>query len=50
MTLHYGRPDLAWRPITDIPPLRIALCWPLDGASRPVTDFADVVRHLAADS
>ncbi|SFN32273.1 regulatory helix-turn-helix protein, lysR family [Actinomadura madurae] len=27
-----------------------ALCWPLDGASRPVTDFAGVVRHLAADS
>ncbi|MEO3828812.1 LysR family transcriptional regulator [Actinomadura sp. B10D3] len=49
MTLHYGRPDLAWRPITDIPPLRIALCWSLDGAARPVTDFAEVVRHLAAD-
>ncbi|MFF0771711.1 LysR family transcriptional regulator [Nonomuraea wenchangensis] len=44
---HYGRPDLAWRPVHDIAPLRIALCWPLSRTDQPVAAFGAVVRRLA---
>ncbi|WP_433334343.1 LysR family transcriptional regulator [Spirillospora sp. CA-294931] len=47
MTLHYGRPDLAWIPVTDIPPLRIALCGPIGEANRAAGGFAAVVREMA---
>ncbi len=49
MTSHYTRPDLAWRPIPDIPPLRIALCRPLTAVNDLAADFAALVRHLSQD-
>jgi DNA-binding transcriptional LysR family regulator len=48
MTEYYGRPDLAWIPITDIDPLRIALAWRERDSSPLVAAFAAVVRDLAA--
>lgn len=47
MARYYARPDLAWVPITDVEPLRVALAWP-EAARTPVVDrFAEVVRELA---
>jgi DNA-binding transcriptional LysR family regulator len=48
MTEFYARPDLAWIPITDIDPLRIALAWRERDISPLVAAFAAVVRELAA--
>ena len=46
MAEYYRHPDLAWRPIRDIEPLRIALAWAPDAA--PLVDaFVRVVRDLA---
>jgi DNA-binding transcriptional LysR family regulator len=45
MTEYYARPDLVWRPITDIDPLRIALGW--REPQPAVLAFADIVRELA---
>ncbi|WP_309114202.1 LysR family substrate-binding domain-containing protein [Saccharothrix sp.] len=47
MAAYYARPDLAWRPITDIPPLRIALARPVTCTNPLVTAFTEVVRELA---
>lgn len=44
---HYSRPDLAWRPIFDVSPLRIALCWPVGTTNPLVAGFAEVVRRLS---
>lgn len=47
MARYYARPDLAWVPLSDAAPLRVALAWN-DGADTPlVRKFADVVRELA---
>jgi DNA-binding transcriptional LysR family regulator len=46
MTEYYGRPDLAWIPIGDIDPLRIALAWRERDTSPLVAAFATVVREL----
>jgi DNA-binding transcriptional LysR family regulator len=48
MATHYARPDLAWVPIADIEPLRIALCWRRGDDSALVSSFARVTRGLAA--
>jgi DNA-binding transcriptional LysR family regulator len=48
MAQYYARPDLAWVPLTDVEPLRVALAW-ADGADNPlVQGFAHVVRELAS--
>jgi DNA-binding transcriptional LysR family regulator len=47
LTEFYNRPDLVWRPITDIDPLRVALAWMSSNRSPLVEAFADVVRELA---
>ncbi|GAA0355005.1 LysR family transcriptional regulator [Actinoallomurus spadix] len=48
MTRYYARPDLAWVPLSDVEPLRVALAWP-DRADDPLTlGFVDVVRELTA--
>jgi molybdate transport repressor ModE-like protein len=47
MTEYYARPDLAWIPIADVDPLRIALAWRERDASPLVAAFAAVVRELA---
>ena len=49
MTTHYRRPDLAWAPLRDVDPLRIALAWRADETSPLVPSFAEVVRELAAE-
>jgi DNA-binding transcriptional LysR family regulator len=48
MTEFYARPDLAWVPISDIDPLRIALAWRERDASPLVAAFAAIVRELAS--
>ncbi|GGL18195.1 LysR family transcriptional regulator [Sphaerisporangium melleum] len=48
MARYYTRPDLAWVPLSDVEPLRVALAW-VDGAETPlVRRFAALVRDLAA--
>jgi len=50
MAARHARPDLAWIPLGDVEPLRIALAWRADGATAPsplVQAFAAVVRELA---
>ncbi len=43
---YYARPDLAWVPLTDVEPLRVAIAW-LDGVEIAfVQGFAEVVREL----
>ncbi|MGW0252013.1 LysR family transcriptional regulator [Nocardia goodfellowii] len=46
MGSYYARPDLVWRPITDIPPLRIAVAWPATATNPLVAALVDVVRGL----
>jgi DNA-binding transcriptional LysR family regulator len=48
MTEYYARPDLAWIPLTDADPLRIALAWRERDRSPLVAAFAAVVRELSA--
>ncbi|GAA3882204.1 LysR family transcriptional regulator [Saccharothrix violaceirubra] len=47
MAAYYARPDLVWRPIVDIPPLRIALARPANSTNPLVVAFAEVVRELS---
>jgi DNA-binding transcriptional LysR family regulator len=47
MTEFYARPDLAWVPLVDVDPLRIALAWRSGERSPLVPAFADVVREVA---
>ena len=49
MARNYGRPDLAWVPVRDIDPLRIALGWREGDESQLVRRFAEVVREVAAE-
>ena len=46
MTEFYARPDLAWVPIRDVDPLRIALAWRERDANPLVAAFAAIVRQL----
>jgi DNA-binding transcriptional LysR family regulator len=48
MARYYARPDLAWVPLTDVEPLRVALAWVEGTDSALVRGFASVVRELAA--
>jgi DNA-binding transcriptional LysR family regulator len=48
MATHYARPDLAWVPIADIEPLRIAICRRRGDDSALVEAFVRVTRDLAA--
>lgn len=48
MQSFYVHPDLTWRPIVDVEPLRIALAWPERPAHPLVRSFVDVVRQLAS--
>jgi DNA-binding transcriptional LysR family regulator len=50
MTAFYARPDLAWVPIRDVDPLRIALGWRASDESPLLHAFADVVRELVDES
>lgn len=47
MATYYARPDLVWRPITDVPPLRIAFAWPVASTNPLAAAFAEVVRELS---
>ncbi|HMJ04327.1 MAG TPA: LysR family transcriptional regulator [Conexibacter sp.] len=46
---YYPRPDLAFIPIVDIEPVRIALGWREGDDSPLVASFAEVVRQLVVD-
>ncbi|MFD0688898.1 LysR family transcriptional regulator [Actinomadura fibrosa] len=48
MAHYYTRPDLAWVPLTDVEPLRVALAWPRGADGPLVRSFAEIVRDLAA--
>jgi DNA-binding transcriptional LysR family regulator len=50
MARYYARPDLAWVPLVDAEPLRVALAWPDDSDHPLVGGFAEVVRALAAEA
>ena len=47
MTEYYARPDLAWVPVDDVDPLRIALAWRERDGSPLVAAYAAIVRELA---
>ncbi|MFC3994324.1 LysR family transcriptional regulator [Nocardiopsis sediminis] len=49
ISAYYQRPDIVWRPLTGVEPLRVALGWPLDSGHRLVPAFAETVRELAAE-
>jgi DNA-binding transcriptional LysR family regulator len=51
MAKYYAHPELGWRPIVDIEPLRIALAWPRDSTNPLVGKFVRIVapqdrRHV----
>jgi DNA-binding transcriptional LysR family regulator len=46
MAGYYAHPDLTWRPITDVDPLRIALAWPQGSTNPLVAQFVRIVRSL----
>ncbi|MDN3243604.1 LysR family transcriptional regulator [Glycomyces tritici] len=48
MAAYYARPDLAWVPLTDAEPLRVALAWRGTDDSPLVRGFVEVVRELAS--
>lgn len=45
MARYYARPDLAWVPLTDVEPLRVALAWPAATENPLVESFARLVRE-----
>ncbi|MCP9950674.1 LysR family transcriptional regulator [Actinomadura madurae] len=49
-TRYYGRPDVAYIPISDAPPLRWGLLWRADAATARVRAFAQAAHDVAASS
>ena len=47
MAAYYAHPELIWRPITGVEPLRIAVAWPQTTANPLVPVFVQAVRALA---
>lgn len=47
MAGYYAHPDLTWRPLVDVEPLRIALAWPADSTNPLVRHFAEITLTLA---
>ncbi|MFE3450801.1 LysR family transcriptional regulator [Nonomuraea sp. NPDC059194] len=45
-TLYYTRPDIAYVPIHDAPPLHMTLIWSTSAENEVIRAFADVVRDL----
>ncbi|APU13578.1 MULTISPECIES: LysR family transcriptional regulator [Actinoalloteichus] len=50
MAAYYARPDLVWRPIRDVPPLRIGLGTTPGPMSPLVAGFVEVVRLLVGSA
>lgn len=50
MVSYYAHPDLAWRPITNIEPLQIAVAWARAATSPLVQRFVETVIALAPTS
>ncbi|MFD6066461.1 LysR family transcriptional regulator [Amycolatopsis lurida] len=50
MARFYAHPDLVWRPIVDIEPLRIALAWPKESTGPLVGAFVRAVRLVSSSS
>ncbi|WP_461007865.1 LysR family transcriptional regulator [Streptomyces capparidis] len=48
MAGYYAHPELTWRRITDVEPLRIAVAWPRHRPSPLALDFAGIVDALTA--
>lgn len=44
----YGRPGLAFVPVTDIPPTSLSIAWRTDVDSQPVRDFIAAARAVAS--
>ncbi|MET0701131.1 MAG: LysR family transcriptional regulator [Mycobacterium sp.] len=44
----YGRPGLAFVPVTDIPPTALSIAWRTDVDSQVVRDFIDIARLVAS--
>lgn len=49
MTTYYTHPDLVWRLVRDIEPLRIALAWPRERTSPLASGFLAAVRACRRD-
>ncbi|WP_420159423.1 LysR family transcriptional regulator [Nocardiopsis sp. CNT-189] len=49
ISAYYRRPDIVWRPLAGVEPLRIALGWALDSEHPLVPDFVRAVRELVAE-
>ncbi|WP_412537961.1 LysR family transcriptional regulator [Longispora sp. K20-0274] len=45
---YHARPDLAFVPISDAPPLRCGLVWRADAATPAIAAFAELAREVAA--
>lgn len=43
----YGRPGLAFIPVTDIPPASLSIAWRTDVDSQPIRDFVEAARILS---
>ncbi|MEJ3742948.1 LysR family transcriptional regulator [Actinomycetes bacterium KLBMP 9797] len=48
MTRRYCRPDVAYRPVTDLLPFTLAIAWPQDSRSRAVAAFVRAAAAVAA--
>ncbi|MCE6996618.1 LysR family substrate-binding domain-containing protein [Saccharothrix sp. S26] len=46
MAEYYAHPDLAWRPVTDIEPLRIAVAWAAEHPSPLVRAFVETTARV----
>jgi DNA-binding transcriptional LysR family regulator len=49
MAAYYAHPELVWRPIAGIEPLRVAVAWPPEAHGEAVHDFLTAVREAATD-
>jgi len=49
MTRYYARPDIAWRRIADVDPLRVAIAWRVHERAPLVHAFVALVRELASE-
>ncbi len=45
----YARPDVMFRPIIDVHPVRVAVAWRTDTAHPEVAAFVDVARSVAEE-
>lgn len=45
----YARPDVAFRPIVDVDPVRVAIAWRADASDPAITGFVETARSVLAE-